>query len=62
MPKTSVTIANVNVRSHTFKFVTPTTTDHFKVPNPCLDCHKEKDTKWAREAMRGWGVSPWRVQ
>lgn len=62
MPKTSVTIANVNVRSHTFKFVTPSATDQFKVPNPCLDCHKEKDTKWARESMRGWGLSPWRVQ
>ena len=62
MPKTSVTIANVNVRSHTFKFVTPKATDDFKVPNPCLDCHKEKDTTWARTSMRSWGVSPWRVQ
>lgn len=62
MPRTAQTIANVNVRSHTFKFVTPALTDEFKVPNPCLGCHTDKDTAWARQALRGWsGVSPWRV-
>ena len=62
MPKTSGTIANVNVRSHTFKFVTPSTTDDFKVPNPCLTCHTDRNTAWARESMRAWGLSPWRVR
>ena len=63
MPKTSQTIANINVRSHTFRFVTPSTTDQFKVPNPCLGCHKDKDSTWARTTLRTWdSVSPWRVK
>jgi hypothetical protein len=62
MPKTSQTIANVNVRSHTFKFVTPKLTEDFQIPNPCLGCHADKNTAWAREALKGWNtVSPWRV-
>ena len=62
MPRTSQTIANVNVRSHTFKFVTPKLTDDFQIPNPCLGCHADKNTAWAREALKGWNpVSPWRV-
>ena len=33
MPKIEQTIADVNVRSHTFKFITPAMTDQFKIPN-----------------------------
>lgn len=62
MPQIEQTIANVNVRSHTFAFITPQTTDQFKVPNPCTSCHADKSTEWARTALRGWtGMSPWRV-
>jgi len=62
MPQIGQTIANVNVRSHTFAFITPQTTDQFKVPNPCTSCHADKSTEWARTALRGWtGMSPWRV-
>ena len=61
MPKIEQTIANVNVRSHTFAFITPKMTDDFKIPNPCTSCHTDKSTAWAREALRSWsGVSPWR--
>ena len=61
MPKIEQTIANVNVRSHTFAFITPKMTDDFKIPNPCTSCHTDKSTAWARETMRGWSsVSPWR--
>jgi hypothetical protein len=61
MPKIEQTIANVNVRSHTFAFITPKMTDDFKIPNPCTSCHTDKSTAWAREALRNWsGVSPWR--
>jgi predicted CXXCH cytochrome family protein len=60
MPRTAQTIANVNVRSHTFKFVTPALTDDFKIPNPCLGCHADRNTAWARGVMREW--SPWRLQ
>lgn len=63
MPKIEQTIADVNVRSHTFKFISPTMTDEFKIPNPCTGCHTDKTTDWAREALRGWpGISPWRLE
>jgi len=62
MPKIEQTIANVNVRSHTFAFISPKLTDELKVPNPCTGCHTDKSTAWAREVLRGWpNVSPWRV-
>jgi predicted CXXCH cytochrome family protein len=51
------------VRSHTFKFVTPTMTDQYKIPNPCSSCHQDKPSTWAGNAMRSWaGTSPWRVE
>lgn len=63
MPKIAQTIANVNVRSHTFTFITPSMTDELKIPNPCLQCHTDRTTAWARQAMASWpNVSPWRVQ
>ena len=56
------TIADVNVRSHTFKFISPALTDSLKVPNSCTSCHTDQTTKWALDAMKGWtNVSPWRV-
>ena len=61
MPKIEQTIADVNVRSHTFAFITPSLTDEFKVPNACTSCHTDKATDWARDALRSWSnVSPWR--
>ena len=63
MPKIEQTIANVNVRSHTFQFISPKLTDDFKVPNPCTTCHTDKSTAWALQALATWpNVSPWRVQ
>ena len=55
-------LADVNVRSHTFKFISPATTDALKVPNPCTTCHTDKTTKWASDALKTWPeFSPWRV-
>ncbi len=63
MPKIAQTIANVNVRSHTFMFITPKMTDELKIPNPCTSCHTDKNTAWARQALGSWpDISPWRVQ
>jgi hypothetical protein len=63
MPQIAQTIADVNVRSHTFAFVTPSMTDEYKIPNPCTGCHTEKSTEWARETLRTWtNVSRWRVE
>jgi predicted CXXCH cytochrome family protein len=61
MPKIEQTIADVNVRSHTFKIISPTLTAESAVPNPCGVCHADKSSKWAIDAMRNWPQqSPWR--
>ena len=63
MPAIAQTIADVNVRSHTFNVVRPHMTEQFKMPNPCTSCHTDKTTAWATETLKTWpGVSPWRVQ
>jgi len=62
MPKIEQTIADVNVRSHTFKFIAPSATDAMKVPNACSVCHADKSTEWASAALKSWtDRSPWRV-
>jgi hypothetical protein len=62
MPKIEQTIADVNVSSHTFHFVTPAQTDALKIPNACNVCHKDKGTDWAATALAGWGDrSIWRM-
>ena len=63
MPKIQQTIADVNVRAHTFRFIWPAETDALKVPNACNACHTDKDAAWASEALRKWrDRSPWRVE
>jgi predicted CXXCH cytochrome family protein len=63
MPKIEQTIADVNVRSHSFKFITPSMTEQYKIPNPCTGCHTTQTTGWAKEQLKNWsGMSPWRVQ
>ncbi|HXJ00535.1 MAG TPA: c-type cytochrome [Micropepsaceae bacterium] len=62
MPKIEQTIADVNVSSHTFHFVTPTQTEIAKIPNACNVCHTDKDTAWAKTAIKSWSDrSPWRM-
>jgi predicted CXXCH cytochrome family protein len=62
MPKIEQTIADVNVRSHTFHFVTPSETDQLKIPNACNACHTDKTTSWAAAALKSWADrSPWRM-
>ena len=54
---------NTFVHAHTFRFITPQMTDQYKIPNPCTQCHTDKSTAWATEAMRRWPErSPWRLQ
>ena len=63
MPKIEQTIDVVNVRSHTFKFISPAQTEREKIPNPCILCHKDKSNAWASQELKKWPqVSPWRVQ
>ena len=62
MPLIARTVGTVNVRSHTFKFISPSTTLQDGVPNPCTSCHKDRTPQWARDALKKWpGVSAWRV-
>jgi predicted CXXCH cytochrome family protein len=63
MPKIEQTMADINVRSHTFRFITPAMTDAYKIPNPCTACHTDKSTAWATAQLKSWpNVSPWRVE
>jgi predicted CXXCH cytochrome family protein len=63
MPPIARTIGNVNVRSHTFKFISPTMTARYGIPNPCTTCHTDRSLEWASEELKKWpNVSPWRVQ
>ena len=62
MPKIAQTIADVNVRSHTFRFISPAESEALKIPNACNQCHKDKTTAWATDALKSWqDRSPWRV-
>ena len=62
MPAIAQTIADVNVRSHTFKFIPPSATEMYKIPNACNSCHADKNVQWAKDALKGWtNHSPWRV-
>ena len=62
MPKIEQTIADVNVRAHTFRFITPSMTAALKIPNSCTGCHADKSLDWATAALKTWtNFSPWRV-
>ncbi len=63
MPKIAATIDVVNVRSHTFKFITPAQSEREKIPNACIICHKDKTSNWATDELKKWpNVSPWRME
>ena len=62
MPKIAQTIGDVNVRSHTFRFVTPATSEQLKIPNACNACHTDKSNAWSTSALASWTQrSPWRM-
>ncbi|HET8699277.1 MAG TPA: cytochrome c3 family protein, partial [Gammaproteobacteria bacterium] len=62
MPKIEQTMADINVSSHTFHFVTPSETESLKIPNACNVCHKDEGTDWATEALASWrDRSIWRM-
>ena len=53
---------NTTVHAHTFRFITPSMTDKYRIPNPCNSCHCDKTTAWASDTMRKWDeLSPWRI-
>lgn len=63
MPKIETTLGTTMVRAHTFAFINPSDTEKYAIPNPCTQCHKDKSTQWAKDALRTWPQrSPWRVE
>ncbi len=61
MPKIAQTLGNVNVRSHTFRFVSPAMSESMQIPNACNVCHADKTPAWATAALKTWADrSPWR--
>ena len=62
MPNIAQTLGDVNVRSHTFRFVSPAMSESLQIPNACNVCHTDKTTAWANDALKTWtDRSPWRV-
>ena len=62
MPKIEQTIRGNYVAAHTFKFISPSMTDKYKIPNPCTSCHNGKTTAWALDVLNQWSnVSSWRM-
>ena len=62
MPKIQPEIPGVFVAAHTFRIITPAMTDDLKIPNPCTNCHKDKSTARAADALKHWSDrSPWRM-
>lgn len=62
MPAIARTVADINVRSHTFRFIPPSSTRDYGVPNPCTSCHTDMSEEDAAEELRHWrNFSPWRV-
>jgi predicted CXXCH cytochrome family protein len=62
MPPIQQTIADINVRAHTFRFITPAQSEALKIPNACNLCHADQTTAWATAALKSWqDRSPWRV-
>ena len=62
MPKIAQTLGDVNVRSHTFRFVSPALGAALKIPNACNVCHADKTPAWATAALQTWSDrSPWRI-
>ncbi len=63
MPKIARTVANVSVRSHTFRFIAPAATEHYGIPNPCGECHSDMSVADAQETVARWpNVSAWRIE
>ena len=63
MPLIEETLGTVKVHAHTFRFITPATTQTLNVPNPCTLCHTDKTVEWAEQTLSGWTErSPWRMR
>ena len=56
-------IESFMIRAHTFRFISPSLTIKYGIPNPCTSCHKHKTNQWALEQLDKWqNESPWRFE
>jgi formate-dependent nitrite reductase cytochrome c552 subunit len=63
MPAIDKTVADINVRSHTFRFISPSMTEQYGIPNPCTTCHTDVSEDEALAELKSWdNISPWRVE
>jgi predicted CXXCH cytochrome family protein len=63
MPAIDKTVADVNVRSHTFRFISPSMTEQYGIPNPCTSCHTDISDEEVMTELESWkNFSPWRFQ
>ncbi|MGB2662402.1 MAG: cytochrome c3 family protein, partial [Candidatus Acidiferrum sp.] len=50
------------IHAHTFRFISPSMMEKYKIPDPCTSCHTDKSTGWATDNLRHWNErSPWRI-
>ncbi len=62
MPRIEETIDGLHGQAHTFRFIPPAQSEAQGIPNPCNECHKDKSTEWAMQALKSWtDRSPWRM-
>lgn len=50
------TIGDVNVRSHTFNFISPAVTERLGMPNPCTPCCLVSSLRGHRTCTRSWCI------
>ena len=43
-------------RDHSFPIPRPGLSAELGTPNACVDCHRDRDHRWASERLRSWGV------
>lgn len=46
---------------HTFRFITPSMSVKYGIPNPCQSCHTNRTTEWTTSWLEKW-YSPWRME
>lgn len=62
MPKIETEgVPGIFVHDHTFRFITPSMTEKYGIPNPCVSCHRDKSNQWATKWLARW-FSPWRME
>ena len=62
MPLIDKTVADINVSSHTFRFISPAMTEQYGIPNPCAACHADVSNEELMSELKSWeNISPWRL-